>query len=213
MGYCADHGLTTKKNILNATLELIKTEGADQVTLRKITAAANVNLALVNYYFGSKDKLINEALKMLLTSFQDKFAVLDDTTLDPKDRLKTFMLQYVDYILQYPGLLQEVLGKGNITFESSQEFSSFLKTAGFSKIRSTLGEITGETNPEILDSMILQITAAVLFPLIMMQHIKDIAGDPDRNAVERQVDILFKHYFARYCAEGVSNQDRENADL
>lgn len=212
MGYCADHGLTTKKNILNATLELIKTEGADQVTLRKITAAANVNLALVNYYFGSKDKLINEALKMLLTSFQDNFAVLDDTTLNPKDRLKAFMLQYVDYILQYPGLLQEVLGKGNITFESSQEFSGFLKTAGFSKIRYTLGEITGETNPEILDSMILQITAAVLFPIIMMQHIKDIAGDPDRNTVERQVDILFKHYFARYCADNVSNQDRENAD-
>ncbi|MEK5164881.1 TetR/AcrR family transcriptional regulator [Paenibacillus sp. FSL R5-0527] len=213
MGYCADHGLTTKKNILNATLELIKTEGADQVTLRKITAAANVNLALVNYYFGSKDKLINEALKMLLTSFQDNFTVLDDTALNPKDRLKAFMLQYVDYISQYPGLLQEVLGKGNITFESNQEFSSFLKTTGFNKIRSTVGEITGEADPEILNIMMLQINAAVLFPIIMMQHIKHIAGDPDRNAVERQIDILFKHYFARYCEQDVSNQNRENADL
>lgn len=135
----ADH----QKNILNATLELIKTEGADQVTLRKITAAANVNLALVNYYFGSKDKLINEALKMLLTSFQANFTVLDDTALNPKDRLKAFMLQYVDYISQYPGLLQEVLGKGNITFESNQEFSSFLKTTGFNKIRSTVGKLPG----------------------------------------------------------------------
>lgn len=198
MGNCADHGLTTKQNILNATLELIKTEGADQVTLRKITADANVNLALVNYYFGSKDKLINEALKMLLNSFQASFTVLDDADLRPIERLKKFMLQYVDFVLQYPGLLHEVLGKGSITFESQQEFNSFLKTTGFGKIIATVEEITGETDSEILDIMMLQINAAVLFPVIMMKQIKHAANVPDRDTVEKQIDILFKHYFARY---------------
>ncbi|GJM80880.1 hypothetical protein HMSSN139_33760 [Paenibacillus sp. HMSSN-139] len=83
MSNCAE-GLTTKQNIIQATLELIKTEGADQVTLRKITAAANVNLALVNYYFGSKDNLINEALKLLLTTFQANFPFWTIPRLIPK---------------------------------------------------------------------------------------------------------------------------------
>ncbi|MCH1640619.1 TetR/AcrR family transcriptional regulator [Paenibacillus timonensis] len=197
MSNCAE-GLTTKQNIIQATLELIKTEGADQVTLRKITAAANVNLALVNYYFGSKDNLINEALKLLLTTFQANFSVLDDTTLNPKDRLKAFILQYVDSVLQYPGLLHEVLGKGRITFDSRQDFTSFMKTTGFSKISGTLEEITGETNTETLYIMMMQINAAVLFPLVLARQIKHLENRPGKEAVERQIDILFDHYFAKY---------------
>ncbi|MFR9709281.1 TetR/AcrR family transcriptional regulator [Paenibacillus sp. MB22_1] len=191
-------GPTTKQNILQATLELIKTEGADQVTLRKITAAANVNLALVNYYFGSKDNLINEALKLLLTTFQENFSVLDDTSLPPKDRLKAFLLQYVDSVLQYPGLLHEVLGKGRITFESRQDFTGFMKTTGFSKITGVLEEITGETNPDILFIMMMQINAAVLFPLVLARQIKQLENRPGKEIVERQIDILFDHYFAKY---------------
>ncbi|WP_178021901.1 TetR/AcrR family transcriptional regulator [uncultured Paenibacillus sp.] len=197
MSNCAE-GLTTKQNIIQATLELIKTEGADQVTLRKITAAANVNLALVNYYFGSKDNLINEALKLLLTTFQANFSVLDDTSLKPKDRLKVFILQYVDSVLQYPGLLHEVLGKGRITFDSRQDFTSFMKTTGFSKISGTLEEITGETNTEILYIMMMQINAAVLFPLVLAKQIKHLENRPGKEAVERQIEILFDHYFAKY---------------
>ncbi|MBW4838551.1 MAG: TetR/AcrR family transcriptional regulator [Paenibacillaceae bacterium] len=197
MSNCAE-GLSTKQNIIQATLELIKTEGADQVTLRKITAAAKVNLALVNYYFGSKDNLINEALKMLLTSFQANFSVLDDTSLDPKERLKAFLLQYVDSVLLYPGMLHEVLGKGRITFESRQDFTSFMKTTGFGKISGTLEEITGETDTEILYIMMMQINAAVLFPLVLSKQIKHLENRPDKEAVERQIDILFEHYFAKY---------------
>ncbi|CAM4334431.1 TetR/AcrR family transcriptional regulator [Paenibacillus phoenicis] len=197
MSNCAE-GPTTKQNILQATLELIKTEGADQVTLRKITAAANVNLALVNYYFGSKDNLINEALKLLLTTFQENFSVLDDTSLPPKDRLKAFLLQYVDSVLQYPGLLHEVLGKGRITFESRQDFTGFMKTTGFSKITGVLEEITGETNPDILFIMMMQINAAVLFPLVLARQIKQLENRPGKEIVERQIDILFDHYFAKY---------------
>ncbi|EOS56916.1 TetR/AcrR family transcriptional regulator [Paenibacillus barengoltzii] len=197
MSNCAE-GLTTKQNILQATLDLIKTEGADQVTLRKITAAANVNLALVNYYFGSKDNLINEALKLLLTTFQENFSVLDDTSLPPKDRLKAFLLQYVDSVLQYPGLLHEVLGKGRITFESRQDFTGFMKTTGFSKITGVLEEITGETNPDILFIMMMQINAAVLFPLVLARQIKQLENRPGKEIVERQIDILFDHYFAKY---------------
>mgnify|MGYP002623966150 CR=1 FL=1 len=197
MSNCAE-GLTTKQNILQATLDLIKTEGADQVTLRKITAAANVNLALVNYHFGSKDNLINEALKMLLTTFQENFSVLDDTSLPPKDRLKAFLLQYVDSVLQYPGLLHEVLGKGRITFESRQDFTDFMKTTGFSKITSVLEEITGESNSDILFIMMMQINAAVLFPLVLARQIKQLENRPGKEIVERQIDILFDHYFAKY---------------
>jgi AcrR family transcriptional regulator len=50
----------TKAAILNAAERLYAERGFADVTLRDIVAAADVNLAAVNYHFGSKDELIAE---------------------------------------------------------------------------------------------------------------------------------------------------------
>jgi AcrR family transcriptional regulator len=53
----SDH---TRAAILNAAERLYAERGFGDVTLRDIVAAADVNLAAVNYHFGSKDELIAE---------------------------------------------------------------------------------------------------------------------------------------------------------
>jgi AcrR family transcriptional regulator len=50
----------TRTAILSAAERLYADRGFADVTLRDIVAAANVNLAAVNYHFGSKDELIAE---------------------------------------------------------------------------------------------------------------------------------------------------------
>ena len=50
----------TRNAILAAAERLYADRGFGDVTLRDIVAAANVNLAAVNYHFGSKDELIAE---------------------------------------------------------------------------------------------------------------------------------------------------------
>src|SRR5271156_399721 len=50
----------TRSAILNAAERLYADRGFGDVTLRDIVAAAGVNLAAVNYHFGSKDELIAE---------------------------------------------------------------------------------------------------------------------------------------------------------
>ncbi|QDM17654.1 TetR/AcrR family transcriptional regulator [Tardiphaga sp. vice352] len=53
----ADH---TRTAILSAAEQLYAARGFADVTMRDIVAAASVNLAAVNYHFGSKDELIAE---------------------------------------------------------------------------------------------------------------------------------------------------------
>ena len=53
----SDH---TRSAILSAAERLYADRGFGEVTLRDIVAAAEVNLAAVNYHFGSKDELIAE---------------------------------------------------------------------------------------------------------------------------------------------------------
>jgi len=50
--------LDTKELILDAAEQLIAEKGIDAVSLRAITAAADVNLAAVHYHFGSKEALV-----------------------------------------------------------------------------------------------------------------------------------------------------------
>ena len=50
----------TRSAILTAAERLYAERGFSDVTLRDIVAEANVNLAAVNYHFGSKDELIAE---------------------------------------------------------------------------------------------------------------------------------------------------------
>lgn len=56
------HPGETRERILDAAESLFANEGFRNVSLRKITQVADVNLAAVNYHFGSKDKLIGEIL-------------------------------------------------------------------------------------------------------------------------------------------------------
>src|ERR1041385_1388783 len=48
----------TRSRILDVAEELFGEQGLDRVSIRDITAKAKVNLAAINYHFGSKEDLI-----------------------------------------------------------------------------------------------------------------------------------------------------------
>ena len=54
--------VATKAKILDAAEALFMEHGFEATSLRSITAAAGVNLAAVNYHFGSKEELFQAVL-------------------------------------------------------------------------------------------------------------------------------------------------------
>ncbi|GGY33066.1 TetR family transcriptional regulator [Bacterioplanes sanyensis] len=61
----------TAKAILNAAEELFSERGFAETSLRNITTKAGVNLAAVNYHFGSKKALIQAVFARFLTPFSE----------------------------------------------------------------------------------------------------------------------------------------------
>ncbi|MEJ2200328.1 MAG: TetR family transcriptional regulator, partial [Desulfuromonadaceae bacterium] len=57
----------TKERILDAAEELFARQGFHATSLRAITGGAQVNLAAVNYHFGSKDGLLEAVFSRRLT--------------------------------------------------------------------------------------------------------------------------------------------------
>lgn len=184
----------TKTKILQATLDLIKSEGFESVTVRKIAADSGTNVALVNYYFGSKDRLINEALSLFLSSFQGTFDLLDDDATAPKQRLKQFLTRYVEVIQQYPELVSRIFALGGAVFTSQYEYGQFLRNIGFTKVQAILQEITGEENAEVLMMMIMQLFGAVFLPALLRSILATGSGI-EVGPIDKQLDLLFARYF------------------
>ena len=73
------HAPETRYRILDAAEALFVEHGLEATSMRVITARAGVNLAAVNYHFGSKDALIQEVFKRRLVELnRQRLAVLDE---------------------------------------------------------------------------------------------------------------------------------------
>src|SRR5437762_13635541 len=68
----------TKTRILDAGEHLFMEHGFEATSLRQLTSAAGVNLAAVNYHFGSKEELFQAVLTRRLDPMnQERIQLLD----------------------------------------------------------------------------------------------------------------------------------------
>jgi len=101
------------------------------VTVRKIACLADVNVAAVNYHFGSKDLLINEALKSITQQLKGSFQYLEQEELNPEERLRNFLVNYAATLVKYPDILKNFMMQSINDFPDSGEYEEYLKTRGF----------------------------------------------------------------------------------
>lgn len=69
---------TTKDRIIAAAQELFAEKGFPATSMREITTRADVNLASINYHFGSKENLLHEILRQCIGPLnEERLAALD----------------------------------------------------------------------------------------------------------------------------------------
>lgn len=159
--------LHIKEVIIQTTIKIIKLEGLEKVTIRKIAKEADVNIASISYYFGSKENLINEVLHLFISNFKGAFTILEDSTIEAKERLKKFLNNYFSIALKHPDVMKNIVGRGLFTYPSQQEFLSFLKFMGADELKKTIKEITKEEDNDILTMRLIQMIGAIVFPILM----------------------------------------------
>lgn len=192
----------TKQIILDATVDLIREEGFSCITLRSIAARAETNLALVNYYYGSKEKLFGDAVKKLVSTFDDAFKTLEDDSLPPKERMKLFFMRYIMNLSRYPGMARQMLDQRHHIMGSQDEYAKYSKLMKLERIKEVLSEITGEQDRDKLMMMMMQVYGAIVFPVIMVSSLpkdrEDLKEFFRLSPLEEQIDGLFELYFHKY---------------
>ncbi len=81
-----------QREILLVAEELFSQKGIDGTSIRDISKAAGINVAMVNYYFGSKSAMVTALFEIRLTRTREKLIDLtDNTRLNPFDKLMAFV--------------------------------------------------------------------------------------------------------------------------
>ena len=94
----------TRETILRAALQAFAEKGYDGAGTREITTQAGVNHGLIPYYFGSKEKLWQEAVDL---AFRDmagglKELLADPSVTDDRDRAARMIRAHVHYVAAHP---------------------------------------------------------------------------------------------------------------
>lgn len=107
-----DKDITTEIRIKEVARKLFHEKGYAAVRTREIAEVAGVNIALLNYYFRSKEQLFNI---IMLESVQEVFTILKDIINDKSTsltkKIELTVNKYIDTLLANPHLPLFVLGE------------------------------------------------------------------------------------------------------
>jgi AcrR family transcriptional regulator len=91
-----------KQSLMEAAIALMQeTQDPQSLTVRQIAARANVNTALVSYYYGSKDELIHAAVDKILHIEAGMWLISPEDETEPMERLKNMLRQMSDMVITY----------------------------------------------------------------------------------------------------------------
>lgn len=86
--------------ILETAEQLFSTTGFNGTSVRDIAQKANVNLAMISYYFGSKENLLEAIFDYRSADIQVQLAALQsNTTMEPLQKIEKMIDAYVDRIM------------------------------------------------------------------------------------------------------------------
>jgi AcrR family transcriptional regulator len=90
--------MTKQEHILEAAEELFAEHGFDGTSVRALAAKAGVNVAMISYYFGSKEKLFEALVEYRASYLREKLQTMNKEIQDPVTRIDLLIEYYVDRI-------------------------------------------------------------------------------------------------------------------
>ncbi len=97
--------ISTEEKIKEAARKLFTQKGYAATRTRDIAEESGINLALLNYYFRSKEKLFHQIMEEKMQQlFGTLIPIMIDESSDLQHKLKLITSSYIDLLLQNPDL-------------------------------------------------------------------------------------------------------------
>ena len=180
-----------KQRLIRATVKLLSDTGsASGITARQIAREAGANLAMINYYFGSKDALVTAAVSSLIAERAVALRAAGARSDDPQQRLHAFLTAMSDLTVEYAELTRPtvpwILLEGE--FDAAYHLMPF--------VRECFGNHRTETECRIIAYQLISFSQLVFYRSADFQRYTGIEVDD-----KHQRDELFRTILDLYLPE------------
>lgn len=170
---------STEEKIKNAARIVFHKKGFAAARTRDIAEEAGINLALLNYYFRSKEKLFNI---VMLETFQNFFAsiflVFNDSATTLEEKIEKFASDYIDLLFQEPEIPLFIMSEiRNNPTELLQKTN--IKNAIFHSVfvrQYNEGVKAGKIRNQLFQHFMMNFMGLIIFPFIAKPLLKEISG-------------------------------------
>ncbi|MBL1221418.1 TetR/AcrR family transcriptional regulator [Chryseobacterium sp. L7] len=156
-------------HILDIAEELIAKKGYEGTSVRDICSRANINVAMISYYFGSKEKMMSYLYQYRVLKTRENFSEFADTIKDgkPEMQLREIIKYIVSQLFKYNYfhgfVTQELRHTENLKDELLDFYQLFVKKLDdVIKKGVASGVFTFTPKPEDILTMILGSTLFVI---------------------------------------------------
>ncbi len=182
---------STEEKIKEAAEKVFMEKGFSATRTRDIAQEAGINLALLNYYFRSKENLYNIIMMEKLKIFFDVIIdVLNNEQLDLVSKADVLVNKYTDLLINEPNLPWFLL---NEIQQNPDFFSEKLKIKEQIKNSKTTEYMFHEENKKDVIQMLLSFLGITLFPFVVRQAfiaIYDLTNEEYNEILDERREII-----------------------
>ncbi len=187
---------STEEKIKNAARSIFHKKGYAATRTRDIAEEAGINLALLNYYFRSKEKLFDLIMLETLQRFKDSLASTfnnEETTLEAK--IEHMVSNYIDLLIREPNMpvfiLSELRSNPDELLAKIQFKKFLMKTYFVKQMQEALAQ--NRIAPIHPLHLIINIMGMTVFPFIakpIVTNLGDLAEEDFSKLMQQRKKLI-----------------------
>ena len=182
---------TTEEKIIAAAREVFIQKGMDGSRMQEIADRAEINKALLHYYFRNKDKLFTKVFEDVFSNVLEMFERIFSTETESLDAfIELFVTNYINLIRQKPFIVQFVLHELN---QNPERVAGFIRSSKIDpgKIIALISKEPENSALQLLDPIhvMVNIMSMCIFPFLARPIIKEVLLSGSDEEFESFLDI------------------------
>jgi AcrR family transcriptional regulator len=194
-----------QQRIVESARNLFIRKGLKGTTVRDIANDSNTNVAMVNYYFRSKNNLFETVFGETLNILMKKIFSIKDSDLPFFDLVREWIYSYYDTLMEYPGLPNFVLNElahNPDMLKDKMHFQQLYQLYDYLIERLREEEEKGTVRPVPINDFMINIISLSVFPFAAQHVVSQLLGLSESEYINAMKS--HREYVADFIIQAIS---------
>jgi AcrR family transcriptional regulator len=196
---------TTEHQILEAAKHIFEVKGMDGARMQEIADKAEINKAMLHYYYRNKQLLFEAVFKNAFSLLAPQLNTILNNDSSIEDKIRNFTSNYITFVIKHPYLPSFIIQELN----RNPDFITNLKTnIGFPNLEKFTKQVQNEIEQGIIkpisaEQLFINILALNIFPFVAKPLI--MAFTSTNNTTYKQLMDERKSEVANFIINAIKN--------